>query len=524
MEDRERHGRESYFVVGEGLLGVGDDARPAFTSMSADLRAFRFSRLGPTGRQPGEPARRRIAAAMTRDARKRDSAIPAGYTYLGQFVDHDLTFDRSRLGDDRTVPIADLVQGRSPSLDLDALYGLGPSLSPGFYADDGVHLRRGTTIPVPGDPGTGRAHPGFDVPRRAGGAPRIPDPRNDENLAVAQIHAAFIRFHNRVVDVLAADGVPEAARFEAARTAVVKHYQWMLRTDFLPRIVRPGIVDAVFGGGRKVFEVAPPPGDPPTMPVEFSVAAYRAGHSMVRSAYDWNRIFDDGSGTLDLLFTFSGTGGDLGGEARLISSWIADLRRLFDFDEHGEHPELRPVVRGRSRLNMARRIDTLLADPLAHLPAGSTGGPEARPARRNLAFRNLTRARMLRLATGQQMAALMRSRGVDVRTLTAERILEGNGGARLDALNAAQRAALARDTPLWFYVLREAELAGGRLSGVGGRLVAETFHRAMEGSAISILGDPGFTPALGVVPGRFGMTDLLLFAAEGREELLNPLG
>jgi hypothetical protein len=524
VDEQERHGREAYFVVGEGLLGLEDDARPAFTTMETDLRAFRFSRMGPKGHQLGTPNRTKIAQAMTRDVRKQDSRIPAGFTYLGQFVDHDLTFDKSKLVDPGSVNVIDLVQGRSPSLDLDSLYGLGPALTPQFYEPDGVHLRTGQTVPVAGDPKTNKIHKGHDLPRTPPSrTAQIPDVRNDENLAVAQTHAAFIRFHNRVVDALAGT-VPAADLFETARGTVVKHYQWMLKTDFLPRLVNPSIVNNVFTHGRKVFETGPPPGDSPTMPVEFSVAAYRVGHSMVRRAYDWNRIFPDDFGSLDLLFTFSGTSGDFLGDQRLPSNWIADFRRLYDFNEHGEHPGLRPIVGGRNRLNFARRIDTLLADPLAALPDGSIGGPDPKPIRHNLAFRNLTRAHMLKLATGQQMVALMKGKGVNVTALTAAKIVTGNGGAKLGALNDAQRKALVKDTPLWFYVLREAEGNAGRLTGVGGRIVAETFHRSIEGSLTSIIKDPGFTPTLGTKPGRFDMTDLLLFAFEGKKELLNPLG
>ena len=111
--------------------------------MEVDLRAFRFSRQGPKGdgKQLGAPNRRKIATAMTRTGDTSDGDIPAGFTYLGQFVDHDLTFDKSRLREDVTVPVADLIQGRSPSLDLDSLYGLGPDMTPEFYKADGKHLR-----------------------------------------------------------------------------------------------------------------------------------------------------------------------------------------------------------------------------------------------------------------------------------------------------------------------------------------------------------------------------------------------
>ncbi len=522
----ERHSREGYYIVGEGMLDPAAPAPGVARSLSAeaDLRAFRFSRMGPKGRALPEPLRRRIAAAMTRDVDGGpDSTVPAGYTYLGQMIDHDLTFDRSRLREDGVVPVADLVQGRSPSLDLDCLYGLGPTLTPDFYS--GAKLRVGATrrSDFPTDDAADRPRAGFDLPRRPDGSALIPDPRNDENLAVAQTHLALIRFHNAVVQRLAADGVPPAERFARARESVVRHYQWMIRTDFLPRIVKRQLVDDVFTRGRRVFETAPQPGESPTMPVEFSVAAFRFGHSMVRSVYDWNRVFDDGAGSLSLLFAFSGTSGDLGGGPRLPSNWIADLRRLYDFREAGR-PDLRPIVRGRSRLQRARRIDTLLANPLADLPPGSTGGPQGTAMRRNLAFRNLARARMLQLATGQQMVRLLRASGVTVTALTARHILNGNGGADLSALNAAQRAALTRDTPLWFYVLREAEFNGGRMAGVGGRIVAETIHRAIEGSQISILADPAWRPTLGPDPQTFRMVDLLLVASGGTAAGLNPIG
>ena len=143
--------------------------------------------------------------------------------------------------------------------------------------------------------------------------------------------------------------------------------------------------------------------------------------------------------------------------------------------------------------------------------------------RRNLAFRNLTRAKMVRLATGPQMVQKLQAKGVAVAALTRNQILQGDGGAVLVGLDAAQKDALVDKTPLWFYVLREAETHGGRLSGVGARLVAETFHRAMEGSRFSLVRTPGFLPDLGR-GATFEMTDLLLAAFDDQVSGLNPLG
>jgi hypothetical protein len=515
----EHHGSESYFVIGEGLLAesVGGRERTLGRAVEAIAPPFRFSRMGPngSGHQLGDPNRKRIATAMTAGGGGA-SRIPSGFTYLGQFTDHDLTFDKTSVMLGEHVSPTQLLQARSPSLDLDSLYGAGP-MDPGsakFYEADAIHLKMGKTLAAEGL----TAKQGFDLPRGAGttvAAKRraiIPDPRNDENLAVAQTHLAFIRFHNRVVDTLPA-AVPAAQRFAQAREIVTKHYQWMLRNDYLTRICAPGVVNNVFTTGRKAFEVGAAPTDVPTMPIEFSVAAFRLGHSMIRRAYNWNSIFDFGFGTLSLLFTFSGGSGDLGGGQRLPSTWIADFRRLYDFNEAGRAN----LAVADDKFNRAMRIDTRLVTPLRHLP----GFPADED---NLAFRNLTRAKMVRLATGQQLATFLKSKGVTLTKLTRAQIRDGRNGAKLDGLTQTQRAALLTDTPLWFYILREAELGGGKLRGVGARIVAETFHRAMEGSQVSIVRDPTWRPSLGPNNTTFRMVDLLLFAFEGKKALLAPLG
>jgi Animal haem peroxidase len=516
----EKHGSETFFVLGEGLLGETVGGREPRLAVSARAPAFRFTRMGPKGtrRQLGEANLRRVADAMTGPG--RPSRVPAGFTYLGQFVDHDLTFDRTDVMLGENVPASELVQARSPSLDLDSLYGGGPGDpdSAKFYESDGLHLKMGRTVAAEGDP----AKDGFDLPRRGSGSTAkkrrealIPDPRNDENLAVAQTHLAFIRFHNRVVDTLPAS-VPPSERFARTRKLVTKHYQWMLRTDYLPRICERRVVTDVFRSGRKAFEAGADPADVPTMPIEFSVAAFRLGHSMVRGGYEWNIRFDTDAGlrgTLDLLFTFSGLSGNLGGEPRLPSNWIADFRRLYDFGQAGRSDLTVP----ERKFNRALRIDTMLVNPLATLP----GFPRREAS---LALRNLTRARMVTLATGQQMTRFLRSRGLRPDKLTNAQIRQGRNGAKLDGLTNQQRTALVRNTPLWFYVLREAELNGGKLDGVGARIVAETFHRAMEGSRASIVRDRTWRPTLGPNNRTFRMVDLLLFAFEGNKDLLAPLG
>ena len=534
-----RHVRYNYYVVGEGLLYCDSKGQPTTDPTPGDvpqIRKFRFSRMGPKGTAVDKTIVSGLAKAMT-DSPGPDSSgpsIPAGFTYLGQFIDHDLTMDRTAKALGSNVTIEELLQGRSPALDLDCMYGRGPADTDDskFYSD-GIRIKMGTTAPSPDLLNAGVTlgpRDGYDLPRVGQGslkverrAALIPDHRNDENLIVAQTHLAMIRFHNRVVDKIA-PATPSADLFEKARELVVKHYQWMIRTDFLPRLIDPAIINDVFTNGRKFFEKDATPENMPTMPIEFSVAAYRLGHSMIREQYNWNRIFRAGGATpasLGLLFQFSGTSGTLspppstpndresGSFEQLPSNWTVDFRRLYNFTEVGR-ADLTPP---EGAPNLAMMTDTQLVDPLKALPLGSFGGPSSTPPEElNLAFRNLIRANMVELASGQQMAAMM-----GVAPLTAAKLTQG--------LPAALKS-VGTQTPLWYYILREAELNGGKLTGVGGRIVAETFHRAMEGSAHSIVRDASFRPtALVTNPGdRFNMTDLLLFAFEGRADLLNPLG
>lgn len=529
-----RHMRDNYYIVGEGTMYCDHSGKPTTDPKPGDvpeMRKFRFSRLGPKGVPVKRTLLEALANAMTASPGDESASptVPAGFTYLGQFIDHDLTLDKTAVALGKHVTLDELLQGRSPALDLDCMYGRGPSNAEDskFYSD-GIRIKVGKTASSPDLQNGNNPLPprdGADLPRVGEGSTKkdrrrslIPDTRNDENLIVAQTHLAMIHFHNRVVNHIASS-TPSAVLFETARELVVKHYQWMIKTDFLPRLIDPAVVSDVFANGRKFFEKDAPPANMPTMPIEFSVAAYRLGHSMIRVQYNWNRIFKVGGftpGLLVLLFSFSGTSGTLSPPGtppeneneQLPSNWTVDFRELYDFTEVGRTdltvPEGGP--------NIAMKIDTQLVDPLKTLPDGSIGDPSVTPIDRNLAFRNLMRANMVDLASGQQMASLM-----GLTPIAPAKLIKGL---------PASLKEIGTHTPLWYYILREAELNGGKLTGVGGRIVAETFHRAMEGSVHSIVRDPSFRPrALVTNPGdRFDMTDLLLFAFEGQKALLAPLG
>jgi Animal haem peroxidase len=201
--------------------------------------------------------------------------VPAGFTYLGQFIDHDITLDLTSFGDKEADPVA-VENFRTPALDLDSVYGLGPDGSRQLYARNpgdadgkapGPKLLLGRTISVDSVTVT----PRNDLPRSPEGFALIGDHRNDENLVVAQTHLAMLKFHNRVCDHLAASGVPAGDLFAEARQTVTWHYQWMVLHDFVERITEKGIVDRILDQGRRFYRFR----KTPYMPVEFSAAAFR---------------------------------------------------------------------------------------------------------------------------------------------------------------------------------------------------------------------------------------------------------
>ncbi len=427
--------------------------------------------------------------------------VPAGFTYLGQFVDHDITLDMTSIGDKIADPEG-IENFRTPALDLDAIYGLGPDGSRQLYARNpeggggktpGPKFLIGKTINV--DFGGVTGNHLNDLPRNPEGFALIGDHRNDENLVVAQTHLAFLKFHNVICDRIAGPGKAPDAIFSEARRIVSWHYQWMVLHDFVERITEPGIIARILERGRKFYRFK----KLPYMPVEFSAAAFRFGHSMVRERYSHNRIFTGPSAaTLRLLFDFTGLSGGIIGDLApvpspgplpqpvLPSNWIIDWRRYFDFGP-GANPD-------GVRLNPARRIDPFLIQQLHDLPGG--GG--------NLAFRNLARGVHLKLPSGQAIAGAMNIRD----PLTPEEIATGDDGA------VAKRHGLHKQTPLWYYILKEAQIKsqGKRLGPVGSTIVSEVLVGLVHGDHESYLWQKGvnWKPDLpSKVPGTFMMTDLL---------------
>jgi Animal haem peroxidase len=409
----------------------------------------------------------------------------AGTTFMGQFLDHDITFDQtSKLG----VPLepTQAPNSRTPAFDLDSVYGGGPAVSPALYnpADKDKFLVESGGLFE-------------DLPRRPDRTAIIADPRNDENLMIGGLHAAFLLFHNRAVDFLRAQGQPGSV-FTAAQQLVRWHYQWLILHEFLPLFIGQAMVDDILQNGRRFYR---PASGQAFIPVEFQGAAYRFGHSMVRPSYRANLAGDPGGNPatgapafFGLVFDPAGDGQadpvDLRGGARAPRRFIG-WQTFFDFG--GTFT---------SALRRNKLIDTHISSPLFHLPLNSIA-PGTEPTPVVLPQRNLLRHMTWSLPSGQSIA-----QALGVPPLWAENFPElqqfGHG--------------LPSSTPLWYYALKEAEvLAGGQtLAGVGARIVGEVFIGLLQLSPTSYLAtNPNWRPTLprrSGAAGDFRMVDLLTFA------------
>jgi hypothetical protein len=420
----------------------------------------------------------------------------AGITFLGQFIDHDLTFDTSSPLGVPTAPES-AANARTPRLDLDAVYGRGWIEDPHLYDPaDRIKLKVGSG-------GTFE-----DVPRMGDHTAIIADPRNDEHVIIAGMQAAFLMFHNRVVDMLRAGGDEgdqgdnhdeddqgdnqgaraggdraDAKLFARARQLVTWHYQWIVVNQFLPAIIGPQLVTQILRGGRRCYR--PHPGEQ-SIPVEFQGAAYRFGHSMVRPSYRANFAGDGGLPFVGFIFDPSGEGlddpSDLRGGCRAPRRFVG-WQTFFEFG-------------GSQRARPNKRIDTKISTPLFQLPLAAIASHDLPTA---LPQRNLLRHLTWSLPSGQAIAA-----EIGIQPLAPSELAE----------LAAFNVGLENNTPLWYYVLKEAELMadGLTLAGVGARLVGEVLIGLLQLDKSSYLSKE-WEPTL---PRRaqetFDMVDLLTFA------------
>jgi len=381
--------------------------------------------------------------------------VAAGWPFFGQLIAHDITADRSELA--HHADQEHLLNYRTPRANLECLYGAGPVGSPFLYRrDDPAKLLVGRN-----DEGAEA-----DLPRNPEGIALIGDPRNDVHLFMSQLHVAMLRVHNGLVDTLRDGGAPPAKAFAEARRETTWHYQWAIVEDYLPTLAGRELVDEILAEGPRHYRVE----GPPRIPLEFADGAFRYGHSQIRDEY----VLNDESGEHRLF-------PDLLGFGSVPAARTVDWSHFFD-------------VPGRPPAQRAKLIDGQLARSLIELPAAITGESDEQ-AYRSLAGRDLERGHAYGLPSGESVAEAM---GED--PLGPEDV--GLADSGWDS-----------QTPLWFWVLREAAVRGDgeRLGPVGGRIVAEVLLGILDADPSSYRAmDPAWRPSLPARDGSFALTDILV--------------
>jgi hypothetical protein len=397
------------------------------------------------------------------------SRIPSVYSYFSQFITHEVVFEvttkDTKLGPDTrpldpaVIPI--LQNARTTQMDLDSVFG--PMLD-----NDGQCFR----VPQQGDEmvlgvaGNGETFRGFDLKRELDPpfTARIGDRRNDSNLIISQLHLAFLRAHNKLIE--------QPNSLADAQRILRQHFQWLVMSDYLPWVVDHDVLKSVRKGEIDVFKWAR---NRSFMPVEFSAAAFRFAHSMPRNLYNYNKIHDDAE--LSDLFL------PIPQYSRLLAAWIIDWERFIPGGQ-----------------NVARLIDTRLVQPLFRL-IDANGKPVLDSTNQpiGLAALDLLRGYLLGLPTGQAVA-----RQLGEQEISQQEIEDAAGRFVKDKIAADQKAILADSglstyTPLWFYILAEAAVQknGACLGRVGSTIVAGVLIELISRSADSILNDPNWVPSLG---------------------------
>jgi hypothetical protein len=401
---------------------------------------------------------------------EENADIPAGYTYFGQFITHDLTFDPSTLGERVSDPEG-TTDYRTPRLDLDSLYGRGQLDQPYLYDQQGKLL---TGRPLSAQ----KQYAGPDLPRASNGRAIIGDPRNDENKIISQLHSLFMSLHNKMVDLFRGD-VSQAQR-EVRWT-----YQYLVVKDFLPKVVPQELIDSILSdappiaanGYANAKRLSPElrlfkPHQDAFLPVEFSAAAFRFGHSMIRPSYLINdAVRPAGMNRIPVFAPGNGATADLRSMGPLPDEWGIQWGYFFDVRNDARFPQ------------KAYLIDEFLSSPLSSLPDPVVTAPPGALARRTL-----QRAVDLGLPSGQDVAA-----SLGLMPLTNDELFTDPGLGSI----------FRNGAPLWYYILREAKVLekGKRLGPVGATIVAEVILGLLWHDSQSYLRrNPAFVPRYPSMP------------------------
>jgi hypothetical protein len=467
-----------------------DDRRRPFHESAAN----RYCRLFPPSPVPADlgcycNALRTLGEAMIDDGSRVSEERPeilmdCGYTYFGQLVAHDLTKDVSSLEETWQREPEELENKQTPRLDLNVLYGNGPEHSSELYEDDGCRLRLGA-----------RDAKSFDICVGRDGERILADDRSAENLILRQMTTVFCRLHNFAVTQLQPQFRDDASLFERAQRQTRWQFQHLIVRDYLPTVLDRDVYKKIFVEARPTMEW-----ETFSMPIEFSAAAMRFGHAMVRPNYHFSFGHEM---RLPKLFGRMPDRGSISEELKI--NWG------FFFQGAGEASAV-----------VARPIDTRLAQPFQELPVDLIGAPAATcphlgvvEAPSQLAVRTLLRGVALKLPSGQTVAQAF-GEGV----LRESGITQNSAGRETRQGRIIREAGLERETPLWYYILKESEVRnnGNRLGPVGSHIVAETISAALRndpGSCMNRSNHDEFPPVWKFPKGErriHGLTELFRLA------------
>lgn len=557
----------------DSSLFVADALQDAGVGLEARRGHFGFMCLGGKNapRAEGSSSKLRALAdaiSAPTDILTNDGQIAPVFTYFGQFILHDISWASD------PVPTIDagtrdqitdsLSNRRTGLLDLDCVYGDASAAGSGTPANEAFGEKLVGLMRCPRDPAKMRTSMGdalqqdapptqaVDLPRlsqllctgeralttqdllslsgdtratflNTQGAPRLDravlgDPRNDSHLFTAQLHLALLKLHNRIVDSCTdawtlRDG--RGAVYRWARREVRRIYQWLVVNVYLPTICDPTVLKRTLRMGAPAYRGfltgnTPGEGGRLPIPLEFSAAAFRFSPTMMRAEYDWNHHYgrnEDGtensSASFEQMRAMTGNGGMAGRGPGLPPAWQPDWSRLING----------PTKAFPDRA--ARRIDTVLAPPLSRLPL--EGHPQVEAEMRDIAREILEQGHALHLPSAQSCIEDLRPFGHKIRPLSAHELGCGPTG------HAVSAGGFDQATPLWFYVLKEAEIRqeGARLGPLGSAVVAETLLGLLMNDPGSYWNTPGsdrgrWHPRDGVRPCGHPVTDLhRLFEATG---------
>lgn len=414
------------------------------------------------------------------------TSIPSGYVYFGQFLVHDIT--RLERGKDKPhgdpIPIKEGRQQSNPTLELDSLYGNSKTKTQ-------VACKEGKMLLGAAYDDDGKAHPDLDLPRDPKSlSARIGDDRNDENLLTAQLHVQFLKLHNFFFDRFK-DQSPNKdnnALYQLAKQQVILHYQHVIVEDFLYLLLDLDVWEYLFlNNGESLYD--PAASGSLDIPVEFSGAAMRFGHKMVRDEY---LIRNQESISLSEIFTLTGKQ-KFGGHKGLPLNRVIDWRFFFDFAHYGKIDTSSVTVNHAVGINE----DVTLTPKPAETEHCRDPAHQMAQEDDALAIRNLKRGRELQLPSGQQLAAHLLDKPQYQPLLAGIKLTQDY----IDQINNAlihsdtgflskllRCLGLHQKTPLWYYLLAESRIHynGSRLGKLSSLIIAEVIKGLIKASNISI--------------------------------------